>query len=66
MIIAFALLVALVALRWHTDDEDERREAGARPTPWLRQLLQVGFGALMFVVALVIVILWFLWPTLLP
>ena len=56
--------MALVALKWQADDEDERREAGAPPTRWPRQVLQVGFLGILFVVGVVLLVLWYLLPTL--
>ena len=64
-IIAVVLLLAWVALRMHADEEDERRDAGAPPTPWRRQVLQVGLLAILGVVAVVITVLWYLVPELL-
>jgi hypothetical protein len=59
-IIAIALVVAIVALNWAADDEEERREGGADPGPWSRQAFRVGVSAALVVGGMVFWVLFFL------
>jgi hypothetical protein len=56
-IIAIALVLAIVALNWAADDEEEQRERGAGPTPWPRQVVRVGVCAALVVLGVLVWVL---------